>query len=171
MSASRHIIPSPRATIISYYEKLRKVFRGWTPFRRNNDQWKNNILIIQARERTSIGLVLWCNTRDMKSIACNSSKWNWSLNVAKSEWKMLMCTEGGRIAEVVARRGRWKAKALIISTCVCSIACTYTRVNPYAGELTHTRLLHSHARGTYVHTPCVLRTHKPRLWVSVNSNR
>lgn len=60
------------------------IFRGWTPFRRN-DQWKNNIIIIQAREHTlsrSIDL-LWCNTRDIKSIACNSCKWNWSLNVTR----------------------------------------------------------------------------------------
>lgn len=81
--------------------------------------------------------------------------------------------------------GRWEdprrsslasgvSKALIISTRVCSIACTYTRVN---GRVQRARVLreHTHTRplalATYVHTPCVLRTHKPRLWVSVNSNR
>lgn len=74
-------------------------------------------------------------------------------NAAELEWKTLARTEGGRIAEVVARLGRWQAKALIISTRVCPIACTYTRVNPAC------------AHGAYVRTPCVLGTHKSRLWV------
>lgn len=45
----------------------------------------------------------------------------------------------GGITEVVARLERWKAKALIISTRIRTIACTYTRVNLVLQAHTHAR--------------------------------